>query len=113
MNLRLNLIAKPSKLARGRTITFALQATPTKPMPETPYNWRRWWTTGTTPDTQDAQFNFWGANMYWGGRNFATSLYSRVQELRLLGATRRVPRDKQGGPKRLSGNLDGAVQGHA
>jgi hypothetical protein len=72
--LRLNLIAKPSRLARPRTLTFALQATPAKPMPEEPYNWRRWWATGTGSD-KGVGIGFWGANMYWGGRFFATSVY--------------------------------------
>lgn len=73
--LRLNLVAKPSRLTRKRTLTFALQATPAKPMPEAPYNWRRWWATGTDQDVQSVQINFWGGNMYWGGRHFATSVY--------------------------------------
>ena len=74
--LRLNLIAKPSRLTRERTLTFALQATPAKPMPETPYNWRRWWAnTGTAQDVEDVQIGFWGGNGYWGGRHFATSVY--------------------------------------
>jgi hypothetical protein len=78
--LRLNLIAKPSRLARPRTLTFALQATPAKPMPEQPYNWRRWWATGTVPDIKDVQIKFWGGNMYWGGRHFATSIYPAFKD---------------------------------
>ena len=73
--LRLNLVAKPAKLDRPRRLTFALQATPAKPMPEEPYNWRRWWATNTDPGTEDVQINLWGGNMYWGGRHFATSVY--------------------------------------
>ena len=38
VQLRLNLIGKHAQLTRGRTITFALQATPANPMPEEPYN---------------------------------------------------------------------------
>lgn len=76
VNLRLNLVAKPSRLDRARTITFALQATPAKPMPETPYNWRRWWAnTNTDKDVDSVQIAFWGGNGYWGGRHFATSVY--------------------------------------
>jgi hypothetical protein len=73
--LRLNLVAKPARLTRPRTLTFALQATPAKPMPETPAPWRRWWTTGTDQDVQGVQLNFWGGNGYWGGKEFATSVY--------------------------------------
>jgi len=81
VNLRLNLIAKASRLERARSITFALQATPAKPMPETPYNWRRWWAnTSTERDIDSVQLNFWGANMYWGGRHFATSVYPAFED---------------------------------
>ena len=75
LRLRLHLIGRPSKLTRRRTITFYLQATPAKPMPQEPYDWRRWWATGTSRDARDVQIAFWGANMYWGGRFFATSVY--------------------------------------
>ena len=75
VHLRLNLIGKHAQLTRERTIAFALQATPAKPMPEEPYNWRRWWATGTARDGEDVQIRFWGANMYWGGRHFATSVF--------------------------------------
>lgn len=78
--LRLNLVAKPSRLTRKRTLTFALQATPAKPMPEAPYNWRRWWATGTDQDVQSVQINFWGGNMYWGGRHFATSVFPAFKD---------------------------------
>ncbi len=73
--LRLNLVAKPSRLTRQRTLTFALQATPAKPMPEEPHNWRRWWATRTDQDVQSVQIAFWGGNGYWGGKEFATSVY--------------------------------------
>jgi len=78
--LRLNLVAKPSRLDRPRTLTFALQATPAKPMPEEPYNWRRWWSTRTDRDVESVQINFWGGNMYWGGRYFATSVYPAFED---------------------------------
>lgn len=75
VNVRLNLLAGPAKLGRQRTLTLALQATPAKPMPEEPYNWRRWYATGTSRDAADVQIRFWGGNMYWGGRLFATSVF--------------------------------------
>lgn len=80
VNLRLNLIAKPAQLTRERTITFALQATPAKPMPETPLNWRRWWATRTAKDVEDVQLSFFGGNQYWGGRYFASSLYPAFED---------------------------------
>lgn len=75
VNLRLNLIAKPATLTRERRITFALQATPAKPMPETPADWRRWWITRMPADTEGAFISFWGGNQYWGGRYFAVSIF--------------------------------------
>jgi len=80
VNLRLNLIAHPAKLTRERQITFALQATPAKPMPEVPHNWRLWTATGTPQDIDDVFIFFWGGNMYWGGRHFATSLYPAFED---------------------------------
>ncbi len=80
VNLRLNLIGAPTKLTRERVLRFALQATPAKPMPEKPYNWRRWWATRTAKDFDDVQIGFWGGNMYWGGVEFATSMFPFKKE---------------------------------
>ncbi len=80
VNLRLNLIAHPAQLTRQRTITLALQATPTKPMPEQPYNWRRWYTTGTDQNADDVQIAFWGGNRYWGGHYFASSFFPAFKD---------------------------------
>ncbi len=80
VNLVVNLVAQPVKLARDREITFYLQATPAKPMPEEPYNWRRWWATGTDEKLEDVNFMYWGANMYWGGRHFASSVYPAFKD---------------------------------
>ena len=67
VSLRVNLICKPVTLDRERTIVFALQATPAKPMPEEPYSWRKWWNHGTGKDAQDVNFEMWGGTTYWGG----------------------------------------------
>ena len=67
VSLRVNLICKPTSLDRERTIVFALQATPAKPMPEEPYSWRKWWNHGTGKDVQDVNFEMWGGTTYWGG----------------------------------------------
>lgn len=80
VNLRLNLVAKPTTTTRERTIRFALQATPAKPMPETPVNWRRWWVTPTPGGSDDVQINFWGGNQYWGGRYFAVSIFPAFED---------------------------------
>jgi hypothetical protein len=80
--LRLNLVAKPSRLNRARTLTFALQATPAKPMPEQPYNWRRWWATGTDNKIENVGIDLWPSNEYWGGRHHATSIYPAFKDYR-------------------------------
>ena len=65
--LRVNLICRPVQLDRERTIRFALQATPAKPMPEAPCSWRKWWNHGTGKDAEDVNFEMWGGTTYWGG----------------------------------------------
>jgi hypothetical protein len=67
VSLRVNLICRPVQLERERTIRFALQATPAKPMPDTPTSWRKWWNHGTGKDVEDVNFEMWGGTTYWGG----------------------------------------------
>ena len=63
--LRVNFITKPTALDKPREIVFGLQATPVKPMPEAPVNWRRWinhyW---EQPKVQP--FTIIGASYYYG-----------------------------------------------
>ncbi len=82
VNLRFNLVAVPARLERPRSITFALQATPAKPMPEHPYNWRRWWATGTDGKIEDVGIDLWPSNEYWGGLSHATSIYPAFKDYR-------------------------------
>jgi len=42
LTMRINFITRPTELDAQREIVFGLQATPAKPMPEQPVNWRRW-----------------------------------------------------------------------
>lgn len=82
VNLRFNLVAVLARLSRPRSITFALQATPAKPMPEQPYNWRRWWATGTDNKIEDVGIDLWPSNEYWGGRHHAVSIYPAFKDYR-------------------------------
>jgi hypothetical protein len=95
VNLRLNLVAAPARLTRPRSITFALQATPAKPMPDQPYDWRRWWATGTDPAIENVSIDLWPSNEYWGGRHHATSIFPAFKDYRFweqLAAYRRDPK---------------------
>lgn len=96
--LKVKFITKPDKLRRERKIVFALQATPTKPMPEKPLTWRKWVFTSSIPGT----FNpvILGSCYYWGGltpcgdfypRNKDFSIYEWMRETRENG---KVPQDK-------------------
>ena len=91
--LKVNLIARPGQLTRQRSITFALQATPTKPMPETPFNYRRWWSMKTATKA-GVDFSLIGACYYWGAQTGAQqfkpafsnfSLYDQFVQTRKTG----------------------------
>ena len=73
--LVVNLVTRPARIAAPRTLSFGLQATPAKPMPQQPYNWRRWWPVGTARNEADVDFNLWGASGYWGARSFVTDFW--------------------------------------
>ena len=60
LTLRVNFITQPTALDRQRAqLVFGLQATPAKPMPEPPVNWRRWLRTRTTPTSRSSRFRSW------------------------------------------------------
>ncbi len=64
--LRVNFITRPTLLDRPREIVFGLQATPAKPMPEQPVNWRRWFTTPLEGVPNLQLFTIVGASYYYG-----------------------------------------------
>ncbi|MBO4513338.1 MAG: hypothetical protein J5746_11300 [Victivallales bacterium] len=59
--IRLNLLNEPKKLASDPVITFALLASPVKPMPE---GWRGWRDAYTANGTQLSRCLY--SNLYWG-----------------------------------------------
>jgi len=68
--LRIRFVTAPGKLKRDRTIIFGMQATPTKPMPTKPMNWRKI-IFCCLPSLQD-QFNvkLLLSGKYWGSYGF-------------------------------------------
>ena len=68
--IRLNLLNSPKKLATDNTITFALLASPVKPMPK---GWRGWRDAFTTKATQISRAMY--ANLYWGSYYTWTARY--------------------------------------
>lgn len=94
VNLRLNLITGPKVLERERRISFALQATPAKPMPATPVNWRRWSVVGGQADDPGVQFDMWGGTWYWGARNNVTDFGPVDDDFSLWAELGRLRRDQ-------------------
>ena len=85
LELRLNLISKPTKLDAPRKITLGLQATPIKPMPE---NWRLW-TVGArgqlAPPGSYFQ-SFLGSGWYYGTLTPASDIYPRDEDFSIYDA---------------------------
>ena len=82
LELRLNLIAKPSKITEAREITIGFQATPVKPMPD---NWRLW-TVGArgAVNPPGSYHQAWlGSGWYWGTLTPAADIYPRQQDFSL------------------------------
>ncbi len=75
VNLRLNLIARPARLTRSRTIRFGLQATPAKPMPEEPHHWRKWRAIPSRERDSEVALVWMGATRYWGALRTVTDFY--------------------------------------
>lgn len=75
-SLIVHLASRPIKLERRRTIVFGLMATPAKPMPETPVNFRRWWTGAPHETTKDVVgVGYMGACYYWGAAGPCYAFY--------------------------------------
>lgn len=61
LTMRLHLMTAGKPLTRAHEITFGLQVTPTKPMPE---GWRRWLGRNLVPGGRAV--SWMGSNFYWG-----------------------------------------------
>ena len=81
VSMVVKLITVPSVLTRARTIQFALQATPAKPMPTAPAHWRRWgysWCDG------DVNFEFFGGGRIWGQQMDCTAFYPAFRDFSIF-----------------------------
>jgi len=87
VELRVHFVTQPTKLTRTHNVEFGLQATPVKPMPEQPMNWRKWRCgkklAGCFPLT------ILGSTFYWGGidhdvypRDCDLSIYDWIRDTR-------------------------------
>lgn len=75
-SLIVHFINRPTDLTRPRTLTFGLMATPAKPMPEAPVNYRRWFPGAYVANTEPVvNFGFMGACYYWGAADPCFSFY--------------------------------------
>ena len=84
-SLIVHLVSRPIKLERRRTIVFGLMATPAKPMPETPVNFRRWWTGAPHETTKDvAGVGYMGACYYWGAAGPCYAFYPTFKNLSIF-----------------------------
>jgi len=91
LTMRVNFVTRPTKLDAPREIVFGLQATPAKPMPEQPVNWRRWLCNYfDSPKVQP--FQIIGATFYYGlmsdgfyPRDHDLSIYEALSKARDTG----------------------------
>ena len=90
VELRVHFVTKPVVLERKHDIEFGLQATPVKPMPEHPKNWRKWRCNKKLPDC--FAFTTLGSTFYWGGvthdlypRDCDLSIYDWIRDAREKG----------------------------
>ena len=87
LTLRINFITRPTPLDAEREIVFGLQATPAKPMPEEPVNWRRW-ICQYYQDPRVQPFSIMGSSYYYGCMSY--DLYPRDHELSIYEAFSRA-----------------------
>ncbi len=85
--LRVNFITRPTDLTEPREIVFGLQATPVKPMPEQPVNWRRW-LCHNYEDIDVQPFSIVGASYYYGCLSY--DFYPREHDLSIYEALSRA-----------------------
>jgi len=80
LELRLNLIAAPTRIDQPRRIVIGFQTTPTKPMPD---GWRRWTVGCARPKEVDLDFAWLGSCFYWGTLGPCSEIYPRNEDFSL------------------------------
>ncbi len=87
LTLRVNFVTRATALDSEREIVFGLQATPAKPMPEEPVNWRRW--ICQYYESQKVQpFKIIGSSYYYGCLSY--DFYPREHDLSIYEALSRA-----------------------
>lgn len=89
LTMRVNFITRPTKLDQARALEFGLQATPVKPMPEDPVNWRRWVCSSFDPRAKP--FTILGSTYYYG--TDAYGMYPLDHDLSIYEAFAQARRD--------------------
>jgi len=92
LELRLNLIAKPSVIAAPRTLLIGFQATPTKPMPA---GWRTWTVACGQHQGVERDFTFLGSCWYWGSLTPCADIYPMNEDFSLWEEYAKAKRTKQ------------------
>jgi len=98
-SLIVHLVTKPVVLKRARSIVFGLMATPAKPMPQTPVNFRRWWTGVPNAKARDVVgVGFMGACYYWGATGPCYSFYPAMKNFSIFDEFTRLRRGGRADP---------------
>jgi hypothetical protein len=91
--LKMHLVTRPGALKRERTIVFALQATPTKPMPKLPKPWRKWRFPGDGSDL--LRVNILGSGYAWGNYGTSMDIYPREKDFGIYDLFRKTRQSGQ------------------
>ena len=87
--LVIHFVTKPGRLKREHNIVFGLQATPTKPMPSAPRDWRKT-VFGGRPDVRGLRHVvIIGASVQWGADSFY-SVYPRNRDYSIFDVFRQA-----------------------
>jgi len=94
VSLVVHFVTRPAPIARRRTITFALMATPAKPMPEAPVHHRAWWPMSTA-NREGVDFHLIGACYYWGSQTPCLQFYPAFRNFSIFDEIARIRRTGQ------------------
>ncbi|MFA6928799.1 MAG: glycoside hydrolase domain-containing protein [Lentisphaeria bacterium] len=72
VELRIHFVNRPAALQRPRQIVFALQATPSKPLPGEPFSWRNWVSRTSDEGKEPENWHFAGQNEQQHWRNWVS-----------------------------------------